>query len=117
MLKLLSQTKYYKQHHILIFKISLISTFTDSMIEFLLMDLFAKIAAIFIVGELPFFNVVLLSIYFAITRSLNHSDFCLDKFWFNSIYHYTHLAEPALNYSELTYINIIVGTYKMYPLD
>jgi sterol desaturase/sphingolipid hydroxylase (fatty acid hydroxylase superfamily) len=87
-----SLIKYHKQHHLPMHEMTCISTFTDSMAEFLLMELLAEIAGIWLVGGLPLFNLILLGIYNVVNGAFDHSGFCLDKFWFNSIYHYNHHA-------------------------
>jgi sterol desaturase/sphingolipid hydroxylase (fatty acid hydroxylase superfamily) len=76
------------------------------------MELFAEIARICLVGGLPVTNVILLGVYNVVNGGFDHSGFCLDKFWFNSIYHYVHHAEPTINFAELSYIDRIFGTYK-----
>lgn len=109
--------KYHKQHHLPMSEMTCVSTFTDSMVEFLFMELFAEIAGICLVGGLPLFNVILLGMYNVVNGAIDHSGFCLDEIWFNSVYHYVHHAEPTVNFAELTYIDIAYGTYKEYPLE
>lgn len=112
-----SLIKYHKQHHLPMSEMTCVSTFTDSMVEFLFMELFAEIAGICLIGGLPLFNIILLGVYNVVNGAIDHSGFCLHEFWFNSIYHFTHHAEPTWNYAELTYIDVAYGTYKEYPLE
>lgn len=94
-----SLVKHHKQHHLPMNEMTCVSTFTDSMTEFLLMELFAEIAGICAVGGLPMPCIVLLGVYNVVNGGFDHSGFCLDDFWFNSMYHYTHHAEPTWNYA------------------
>ena len=97
--KVPSLVKFHKQHHLPMSEMTCVSTFTDSMAEFLLMELFAEIAGICAVGGLPLFYVILLGVYNVVNGALDHSGFCMDEVWFNSIYHYVHHAEPTVNFA------------------
>lgn len=81
-----------------------------------MMEAFAWVIGMSAVGGLPVYCAILLGSYNFINGAMDHSGFCLDELWFNSIYHFVHHAEPTTNYAEFSFLDILYGTYKDYPI-
>ena len=75
-----------------------IATFTNSTFEFIAVDGMQFVFGMALVGGLPIFNSALLGTYDYVFGAMDHSGFCLDSYWFNSMYHYIHHLEVDANY-------------------
>jgi len=108
---------FHKQHHCRIRDFCAASSWQDTLVEFLLMEVLGVFILANLFNPLPWQFNVAMAVYNGVGGAIDHSGFYIPNTWIDGRYHWDHHMLVNVNFSEIEMLDKAFGTLKVWNVE